>query len=308
MTSKGEENSGDGSSARRGRVVVLTIASLIAFAGNSVLCRLALLADEGESAAIDPLSFTAVRILSGAVILAPFLGLAARDRGSAPRRIPWASVLSLFVYAIGFSLAYVTLETGVGALLLFGMVQITMVGAGVLGGERIGGARAVGMAVAIAGVVMLVAPASAALASDPPDAIGAALMAIAGIAWGVYSLRGRGATAPVQRTAVNFALCVPLALVALTLADREWSTRGLALAATSGAVTSGAGYAIWYAALRGHTATSAAIVQLTVPVIAAAGGVAFAGESITGRLVLASVMVLGGVAYALVRGRARGTS
>ncbi|MEM6674920.1 MAG: DMT family transporter [Planctomycetota bacterium] len=284
-----------------GGVTIATIAAMVAFAANSVLCRLALIAPADGDPAIGPLAFAAVRIGGGALVLAPAL-LAPRSGEREPASVSWLAVLALFTYAAGFSLSYVTLEAGVGALLLFGLVQITMVGTGVLRGERMTAPRAVGMAAAALGVILLVAPTGDALASSPPDPVGALLMAIAGVAWGVYSLKGRGAARPVRMTALNFAMCVPLAALALAFADRTWTTRGVALALTSGAITSGLGYAVWYTALRGHTRTSAAIVQLTVPVIAAVGGVIWLGEAITPRLVAASALVLGGVAVALVRG------
>ena len=289
----------------RFRVVLWTLSALIAFAGNSVLCRLALLAPEGRPASIDALSFTAVRLLRGALVLLPALLTASGGARERLRTSPLA-VVALFVYAAAFSLSYVTLDAGVGALLLFGLVQITMVGAGLAAGERLGPRKVLGMLVAIAGVVLLVAPSAGdALASAPPDPTGSILMAIAGIAWGVYSLLGRGAGHPVRRTATNFLLCVPFALAALALAERSWTAEGLILAATSGAITSGLGYAIWYAALRGHTATSAAIVQLAVPVLAALGGVVWIGEAVTGRLVASSGLVLGGIAVSLAAGRSR---
>ena len=285
------------------RVAVLTIASLAAFAGNSVLCRLALLAPEGGQAPIDPLAFTAVRLGAGALALSPVL-LAARGgwRGAGAS---WGGVVALGVYAVAFSLSYVTLPAGVGALLLFGLVQLTMVGAGLASGERLGAVRGLGMLGAVGGVVLLVAPTEGLLAGTDVDPRGAALMAVAGVAWGAYSLAGRGQPRPVRLTAVNFALALPLATLLLALSAREWTAHGLLLAATSGAVTSGAGYALWYAALSGHTRTTAAVVQLTVPVLAAAGGVVWLDEAVTPRSVAATALVLGGVAVALLAG-ARG--
>jgi drug/metabolite transporter (DMT)-like permease len=282
------------------KVALLTIASVTAFAGNSVLCRLALLAPGEGAAPIDPLSFTAVRLAAGALVLSPVLVATRgkwRDAGAS-----WGGVAALTVYAVAFSLSYVTLPAGIGALLLFGLVQITMVGAGLLGGERLGPVRGAGMLTAAGGVVLLVAPTGGLLAGADVDPRGAALMAAAGVAWGAYSLAGRGQPRPVRLTAVNFALCLPLATLLLVLSSREWSTEGLLLAAASGAITSGAGYAIWYAALSGHTATSAAVVQLTVPVLAAAGGVVWLDEAVTPRSVAATALVLGGVAVALLAG------
>ncbi len=272
----------------RSTTAALTGVALAAFAGNSLLCRLAL-----RDAAIDPVSFTAIRIASGALVLLPVAlrGGAWSVRGS----------LALFVYALGFSLAYVTLDAGTGALLLFGLVQLTMMGAGLRRGERRTPLQTVGVLAAAAGVVYLVSPG---LAS--PDPTGAVLMGAAGVAWGLYSLFGRGVRDPAAATARNFALAVPPALIALLVARERIAIepRGALLAALSGAVTSGLGYAVWYRALRGHSATSAAIVQLSVPVLAAFGGVALLAETLTPRLLAASAATLGGVGLALWRPRA----
>lgn len=292
--------SADGRGVGAVKVALLTIASVTAFAGNSVLCRLALLAPEEGPAPIDPLSFTAVRLAAGALALSPVLVATRgqwREAGAS-----WGGVAALSAYAVAFSLSYVTLPAGIGALLLFGLVQLTMVGAGLFTGERLGLVRGAGMLTAAGGVVLLVAPTEGLLAGTDVDPRGAALMAVAGVAWGAYSLAGRGQPRPVRLTALNFALCLPLAALLLVLSSREWSPEGLLLAAASGAITSGAGYAIWYAALSGHTATSAAVVQLTVPVLAAAGGVVWLGETVTPRSVAATALVLGGVAAALLAG------
>ena len=274
------------------RTVLLTAATLIAFAANSILCRLAL---RGE--ATDPLSFTALRLASGALVLLPFLRVPA---GAAPSRWSPASAVALFAYALGFSLAYVWLDAGTGALLLFGAVQVTMIGAGLRAGERPTALRALGILAAIVGVVVLVAPGVSA-----PEPIGAALMAGAGVAWGIYSLLGRGVPAPTRATARNFLLAAPLGLLALLARPSTLSvtTEGALLAVTSGAVTSGLGYVVWYAALRGHSATSAAVVQLSVPVLAALGGVAFLSEEATPRLFAAGALTLGGVLVAVLARR-----
>ena len=198
---------------------------------------------------------------------------------------------------VTFSLAYVSLETGTGALLLFGTVQITMVAAGLHAGERPGPLTIVGMLTAAGGVAWLVWPGVSA-----PNPTGAALMVAAGIAWGIYSLMGRGATQPAVTTARNFALATPIALLAMMSSSQHLSitTTGALLAAISGALTSGLGYVVWYMALPSHSATSAAVVQLSVPLIAAISGVLFLGEATSTRLLAASSLTIGGVAVAIL--------
>ncbi len=276
------------------RTALLTVVTLVAFAGSSILCRLAL-----RGGAIDPVSYTALRLASGALVLAPFVLRAAplaRTGVWSPR-----AAAALLVYVTGFSFAYVTLDTGTGALVLFGAVQVTMIGAGLGQGERPSPLRVTGIAAAVGGVVLLVLPGSTA-----PDPLGALSMAAAGIAWGLYSLKGRGVPDPKLATAANFALAAPAALlilvasVGLSAVSIHVTTAGVLLAVTSGAVTSGMGYVIWYAALPGHSATSAAVVQLAVPVIAAAAGVAFLDEQPTRRLAAAGVLTLGGVVLAVL--------
>lgn len=287
------------------RVASLAVVALIAFAGNSVLNRAAL-----QAGLIDPVSFTQIRIVAGAVMLAPFLGLmGARSAGArrwaraavaAPRA--WIAAGALFAYALGFSLAYVALDAGVGALILFSMVQLTMIGAGVAQGVRPRAAQWAGVAAALAGLGYLVAPSGMADVPAPPG-WGVALMALAGAAWGVYTLLGKGEADPTRATARNFWLAVPFALL-LFAAGPDWSAAtpgGVALAVASGALTSGLGYAVWYAALRDLPTMTAATAQLSVPAIAAFGGAVFLGEAITLRLVLASVLILGGV-FAVIRG------
>ncbi len=274
----------------------LTVVTLIAFAGNSILCRLALV-----DPAIDPISFTALRIVSGACVLLPFL--LRRSDVSKPPKTNWRPGLALFTYAITFSLAYVTLDAGIGALLLFGAVQVTMLAAGLLRGERWSKTQGFGLLVAMAGFVLLVSPGLS--AADPPDPIGATLMAVSGVAWGVYSLYGRGVSAPTRATARNFLLATPLVLVTAGVMwnDASFTTNGVVLALCSGVLTSGFGYVVWYAALRGHSVTSAAIVQLAVPVIAALGGILLLSEELSIRFVVASVLTLGGVAASIVGAR-----
>lgn len=279
----------------------LTAIALIAFAGNSLLCRAALAAAE-DGAAIGPVGFTAVRLLSGALALLPVAARAGALRPTTLRIRPGACALLL--YAICFSVSYVTVPAGVGALLLFGSVQITMLVVARARGEAWTPVRLVGLACASGGVLVLVGLPGA---DDPVNPGGAALMIVAGIGWAAYTLLGRGGAAPTLSTALNFAAAAPFALLcvaAAALLGEEWTGRGLLLAATSGAVTSGLGYAIWYAALRGHSRTSAAAVQLTVPLIAAAGGVALLGERATSSLAVSAVLILGGVGLTLARPRA----
>ena len=278
---------------RRLPTPALTVLALLAFAGNSLLCRLAL-----TRTRIDPASFTVIRILAGAVTLLLVVRLRRTER--VPRG-SWASALALFVYAAGFSFAYVGLTAGTGALLLFGAVQATMITIGLWRGERLHGVQPVGLALAYAGLVALVLPGLAA-----PPLASAALMVTAGMAWGVYSLRAKGGGDATAVTAGNFLRAVPMA-AALGLAwsaTRRIDGAGAAYAVASGALASGVGYAIWYSALRTLRATTAATVQLSVPVIAALGGVLLLRETLTLRLVLSGVAILGGVAV-VVLARAR---
>jgi drug/metabolite transporter (DMT)-like permease len=270
------------------RTASLTLVALCAFAANSVLCRLAL-----GTGAIDAASYSTVRLASGAAFLAI---LAASRSARSGGRGSWRSASALAVYAIPFSFAYRTLSAGTGALLLFVAVQATMISAGLARGERLRLSGWAGVLVALGGLAFLVRPGLAA-----PPAGGAALMALAGIAWGVYSLRGRISADPLGDTAGNFARAVLLAAIvsAAAFSSAHASRRGLLLAAVSGAAASGAGYAIWYAALPRLAATTAAAVQLAVPALAAAGGVVFLGEKMTARLLLASAAILGGVALAV---------
>jgi drug/metabolite transporter (DMT)-like permease len=278
----------------RPRILLLTLFAMLAFASNSLLCRQAL-----KHTAIDAASFTSIRIASGALAL----WLIVRFRpGDARVSGNWPSALALFAYAAGFSLAYVTLSAATGALLLFGAVQATMIGVGLWSGERLGARQWAGLVLAAAGLVELLLPGLSA-----PPWQGSALMLLAGVAWGIYSLRGRGAGDPTRVTGGNFARAVPFAL-ALSLLMQPWATwdpAGAAYALVSGAIASGVGYAIWYTALKGLNAAQAATVQLSVPAIAAAGGVVFLGEPITLRLLVASVAILGGVALVVVARRAR---
>lgn len=276
---------------RLARIAALTAVAMFAFAANSLLCRLAL-----RDGAIDAASFTSVRMVSGALVLALLAWPHWRRRGRP--RPDWRSAGALFAYMACFSFAYLSLAAGTGALILFGAVQLTMFAVALKRGEPFPPLSWLGLGLAVGGLVYLVAPGLTA-----PDPLGAALMAAAGIAWGVYSLRGKGVSDPLAATASNFLYGVPFVLVLslwfLGRMDAAWS--GFALAVASGAVASGLGYAVWYAALSGLAATSAATVQLSVPVIAAVGGVLLLAEPPTLRLVLASLAVLGGVAIVLRR-------
>lgn len=264
--------------------------ALLGFAANSVLCRMALRAPH-----IDPATFTTVRLLAGAGTL----WVLARVRNKTNAAGSWPSAFALLVYAVTFSFAYVGLTTGVGALLLFGAVQVVMIAAGFFAGEHIDRRIVVGWLVAVAGLCLLLVPGVTA-----PPALEALLMVIAGIAWGIYSLRGRRSSDALADTAVNFARSVPGALFisALCWVKLSADAEGLLLAALSGSVASGLGYAAWYAALPRLGAIAAANAQLSVPVIAALAGTVLFAEPVTARLIISSVLVLGGTALALRRG------
>jgi drug/metabolite transporter (DMT)-like permease len=270
------------------RTLALTAFAMLAFAGNSLLCRLAL--DRSDT---DPASFTALRLAAGALMLWALV----HSRGQNPTRAgDWPSALALFVYAAGFSWAYTGLSAGTGALLLFGAVQATMLLAGLRAGTRWTLLQSIGLALALAGLIGLLMPG---LSAPPP--FPAALMLLAGIAWGVYSLRGRGVADATAATAGNFIRAVPLGLAACALA-LPWlavDALGLACALVSGALTSGLGYAVWYTALRGLSPQAAGSCQLSVPVITAIAGVVLLGENISLRLLLGSAAVLAGIALTL---------
>jgi drug/metabolite transporter (DMT)-like permease len=272
------------------RLTMLVALAMLAFAGNSLLCRLAL-----RDTAIDAASFTTLRLVSGALAL----WLIVRLRGAATAGGDWRSAFVLFVYAAGFSFAYLALDAGTGALLLFGAVQTTMIGHGLARGERLRGPQWLGLVLAMSGLVGLLLPG----VSMPPPG-GAALMLCAGAAWGVYSLRGRGSGDPTAVTAGNFLRAAPFALIlgALCFARASIDTAGAAYALASGVLTSGIGYAIWYAALPSLRATSAATIQLSVPALAAFGGAMLLGETPGLRLMLASCAILGGIALVILSG------
>jgi drug/metabolite transporter (DMT)-like permease len=272
------------------RIVALTAATLVCFAANSLLCRAAL-----APRLADPATFTAVRLASGALAMALFVAAARRRR---PAGGSWGAAITLFLYAVAFSLAYVRIGAGVGALLLFAAVQVTMVGWTALRGARPRPAQVLGVAVALAGLAWLAAPGASA-----PDAAGAALMLAAGVAWGAYSLLGRGARDPIAVTAHNFVLALPLAAALGAGIARHASATpgGVALAAASGALASGGGYSLWYAVVPSLGATRAAAVQLAVPVLAGLGATAFLGERLTPRIAVAAVAILSGIALTLRR-------
>ena len=277
------------------RTWMLTVITMVAFAANSLLCREAL-----RHTAIDAASFSVVRVVSGALVLTLLVWLRGRKRqlgGS------WGSALALLGYAAAFSFAYRSLTAGTGALLLFGAVQVTMISRGLLAGERLGAMQSAGLVLAVIGLVALLLPGLSA-----PEPVGAILMVSAGIAWGLYSLRGRSERDALGGTAGNFVRAVPLAaLIAIAVLvtggslSLDWL--GLLYAALSGAVASGLGYALWYTVLPSLPATFAATVQLSVPVITAAAAAIFLGEAVTLRLMASSIAVLGGIALVIVRRR-----
>ncbi|MBU3695326.1 DMT family transporter [Dechloromonas sp.] len=273
------------------RLIPLTLLVLLAFAGNSILCRLAL-----RATTIDPATFTSVRLLSGALVLWVLVSLFRRNvRG----RGNWGSALALLAYAATLSYAYIDLPTGLGALLLFAAVQVTMIGHALTHGERLQIDQWLGLGLAIAGLVGLLLPGLTA-----PPLIGSVLMLASGVAWGVYSLRGKGAGDPTRVTAGNFMRAVPIALLLslVSLGQTQWDATGVLYAVISGGITSGLGYSLWYMVLPHLRSTTAASLQLSVPVIASLGGVLFVGEALTLRLVLAAIAILGGIAL-VIRGR-----
>jgi len=279
-----------------GRVVVaLTMLAMIAFACNSLFCRVAL-----RETAIDATTFTSIRLVSGALML--WLIVQVRQgRAPVPVRGDWTSAFALFVYAAGFSFAYRELPASTGALLLFGAVQTTMIGYGLRRGESLGATQLAGLLLALAGLVGLLLPGL----SAPPLA-GSLLMLTAGVAWGVYSLRGKTQGSPLQVTTGNFLRTVPitLALSAVLLSSASVDPAGVVYAVLSGALASGVGYALWYAVLPSIRATTAATVQLSVPPLAALGGIAFLGETMTWRLLFTTAAVLGGIAMVTLAPRA----
>jgi drug/metabolite transporter (DMT)-like permease len=261
---------------------------MLAFAGNSLLCRLAL-----KHTAIDAVSFTTIRLISGALMLWIVVKWQGENIGRAGS---WSGAFALFTYAACFSIAYVSLSAGTGSLILFGAVQITMIGFGLFTGERLRRPQGIGLLLALAGLIGLLLP-----GLSTPPLQGAILMLGAGIAWGIYSLLGKDTNRPIQTTAGNFLRAVPIA-IALSLAlhpEMSWDRAGIACAIASGAIASGMGYAIWYLALPTLKTTQAAAVQLSVPILAAIGAVLILGEPVTLRLGVSAIAVLGGIALAI---------
>jgi drug/metabolite transporter (DMT)-like permease len=285
------------------RLFVLVTLVMIAFAANSVLNRMALV--EGDS---GPAAFALVRLGAGALVL---VGIAMwraggvawpwleREQGRGAGRFWGAAALALYV--LGFSFAYVTLDAGVGALILFGGVQITMFAGAAIQREAMTRARLLGAAIAFGGLVVLLWPHGAAA----PDPVGAGLMTAAALGWGIYSLLGRGSRDPLGATAANFALALPVAMLCFALFPDTLDRQGIGLAVVSGAVTSGAGYALWYSVLPRLTASVAAVSQLSVPLIAFAGGLVLLDEPLTLRFALAAALVLCGIGLSLGRGLVR---
>jgi len=270
------------------RTLLLTALAMLAFAGNSLLCRAAL-----RDSQIDPASFTALRLLAGALML--WLLLLLRKRPSV-KSGSWYGALALFVYAAAFSYAYLHLDAGAGALLLFGAVQLSMIAWGLTRGERLHRLQVVGLFLAGGGLVALLLP-----GTSTPAVAASLLMVLSGIAWGAYSLLGRGTPDPLAATAGNFIRTLPITAVLclLALASLKWDTAGVIYALLSGGLTSGIGYAIWYAALPGLAAIQAASVQLSVPLITALAGSLLLGETLTGRLLISGLAILGGIALVL---------
>ncbi len=274
------------------KVVVLTAIAMFAFAANSVLARLAF-----ATAHAEPLSYTGIRLASGAVVLAALLWL--RRAPGTPVTIggSWRAAAALFGYALAFSIAYILLGAGTGALILFASVQIGILGWAVFRGDRPGTLEWLGLAIALAAFAYLVSPGLVA-----PHPLGTLLMVGSGLCWAAYTLLGRGSKAPLVDTAGNFIRCLPVALLIIVagLLLHPIDPGAVAYAVASGALASGLGYAVWYAVLPSLARTQAAVVQLTVPAIAAAGGVLLIAEPPTLRLVIASIGILGGVALALL--------
>jgi drug/metabolite transporter (DMT)-like permease len=273
----------------RAQIFILTSLAMLAFAGNSLLCRVAL-----KNTGIDAASFTSIRLISAAVALWLLVRLSNNTR---PDRGNWPSAIALFAYAAGFSFAYINLTAATGALLLFGAVQTTMISYGIWRGERLLSLQLLGLVLALGGLVGLTLPGLSA-----PPLVSSLLMIGAGVAWGVYSLRGKGAGDPTAVTAGNFLRTVPITVVLslLTMRHITFDSAGIWYAITSGALTSGIGYAIWYKALSALKATQAATVQLSVPVIAAMGGIILLDEHISLRLILASIAIISGIALVIL--------
>lgn len=272
------------------RTLLLTTLAMLAFAGNSLLCRVAL-----RDTGIDPTSFSALRLLAGALVLGLLLRL---RRGPSTVTGDWRGAVALFVYAAAFSYAYVNVDAGTGALLLFASVQLSMIAWGLFKGERLSPMQTLGSALALAGLVGLLLPG----ASTTPAIAASLLMILSGIAWGAYSLLGRGSSDPLAATAGSFIRAMPIAAVLCLVAfpSLEWDRPGVIYALLSGGLTSGVGYAIWYAVLPRLAATQAASIQLSVPLLTALAGSLLLSEPLTGRLLVAGLTILGGIVLVLL--------
>lgn len=274
------------------KTIFFTAIALIAFAANSVICRYAL-----KDHAIDPGMFTSIRLSSGALILVILILLSKKGRKEKSKG-SWVSAAMLFLYAAAFSYAYVSLDAGIGALIVFGVVQITMITSSIISGYRLSTIEWIGIILALSGFLYLLLPGASA-----PSINGFLLMTLSGIGWGIYSLRGKNSKYPLMDTAYNFLRSLPFLILLLFFLAQEsnFSSEGIFLALLSGVVTSGLGYTIWYLALRGLNSIQASIVQLLVPVLAAVGGVIFIGELITFRLLASSLMILGGIVLLILK-------
>jgi len=280
------------------KIILYTGCALIAFAFNSILCRLALKTGE-----IDAAGFTTIRLLSGALALIT-ISYFSGGKAEKMKLGNWLSAFLLFAYAICFSFAYISLTAGTGALILFGCVQLTMILAALVKGEKPKILEWVGMCVALGGLIYLVFP-----GLTSPPLFSSALMAFAGISWGIYTLRGKGSSDPLGDTTGNFVRSAPMIIIAVLpfLSGMHLSGTGILLAVLSGAAASGIGYTVWYTVLKHHTTTRSAVLQLAVPVLAAAGGIIFLSETLTVRLLTAAVLILSGIALT-IGGRKVGAS
>ena len=268
----------------------MTCLALIAFAANSVLCRLAL-----GNEVIDAASFTTIRLLSGAIALFIILTITGKAQKSAKKSVStgsWSASIALFLYAVTFSYAYLSVDTGTGALILFGSVQITIIMLSMRLGVKLHLIEWLGVITASVGFIYLMLP-----TITTPSINGFILMTISGVSWGLYTLKGRGSKNPLKDTTYNFLRAIPfvILLALLTISNATYSLEGVTLAIISGAITSGVGYTIWYIALGGLSSTQAAVIQLSVPIIAAIGGVIFVSETITIRLMVSTIIVLSGI-------------
>lgn len=281
------------------KILLYTILALVAFAGNSILCRMAL-----GGNAIDPASFTLVRLLAGAVVLAVILKLKTNSRGVRSRG-SWRAALMLFVYALAFSYAYLSLNTAAGALVLFGSVQIVMILVSLLKGGKLHWFEVIGVVIAFSGLVYLVFPGVSA-----PSLGGFLLMTLAGIAWALYTIAGKGSADPLSDTAYNFIRTLPLLILlgGVAIMQCDITLGGICLALLSGGVTSGIGYSIWYSVVKKISVVQAAVVQLFVPIIAAVGGVIFVNESLSYRIILSSIFTLSGILVVMISRQQQVTS